>query len=468
MRFPISLKISLAFVALSVVLIGVFAFWSYRKTSAELEDKFGLTLKHIVATAALGIHGGMHDRIVSANDSKSFAFTTIRDYLVPIMKANSLSPDTFYSFHLNSDESVSFAVMLHDQPFVGSPYSIPKENRQYFVKAMHGESVQTPMYHDAHGVWISGLAPIRNLDGKVVGILEADYRVEKFLAALHSELIRILGIGLGILLLGVLITLLFSRTITRPIYLLKGMAIEMASGKYDFDLHISSRDEVEDLYHSFKTMARAVGERLVMLKYIPAHTLEMIGKSIQTGEKNIPENRKVVILFSDIRGFTAFSELRSPEEVIGRLNHLLGIQARIISSHHGEVDKFVGDEVVALFEGQNAIWNAVVTSIEIQNEIKKSDLSVGIGISFGEVVFGNIGSDERKEYSVIGSNVNLAARLCSYAKESEICVSSAVQKELSVNPEWMNRLAIAPRGTVDLKGFSQAIHVFSISDSKKT
>jgi len=153
------------------------------------------------------------------------------------------------------------------------------------------------------------------------------------------------------------------------------------------------------------------------------------------------ERRNITVIFSDVRGFTSFSEARQPEEVVAMLNSLLSEQVKVVFKYSGTLDKFVGDELMAFFgapgiqHADNHAEVAVRTAVEIQSKMKelqqqwsaekKESLNIGIGINSGDMVVGNMGSAERMDYTVIGDNVNLGARLCSVAKGGEIIISEA-------------------------------------------
>jgi adenylate cyclase len=152
------------------------------------------------------------------------------------------------------------------------------------------------------------------------------------------------------------------------------------------------------------------------------------------------------VLFSDIRGFTTFSESHQPEEVVAMLNEILTEQVKVVFKYNGTLDKFVGDELMAFFGAPGDMHLkthasvAVKTAIEIQAKLKalqekwgkekKEPLYIGIGINTGDMVVGNMGSLERMDYTVIGDNVNLAARLCSAAAKDEIIISEAVYEQV--------------------------------------
>ena len=178
--------------------------------------------------------------------------------------------------------------------------------------------------------------------------------------------------------------------------------------------------------------------------------------------------RQVAILFSDIRGFTAFSEHRDPKVVVEVLNRLLSLQSEIIERYQGKIDKYVGDEVVAIFEESTRVSDAIYAGLEIQYAIKianqklEEQLSVGVGISTGNVIMGNIGSDIRKDYTIIGSNVNLAARLCGRAAPGEVLICSNAQASAVKDDRISHVLDFEPHGQIELKGFSKPVPVFGV------
>jgi adenylate cyclase len=146
------------------------------------------------------------------------------------------------------------------------------------------------------------------------------------------------------------------------------------------------------------------------------------------GKGRIASKKVVVTLFySDIRDFTGFSETRPPEEVVDFLNQLMDLQVAAIAAEGGDVDKMIGDAVLARFEGDGAERRAVAASRRILTEIAAGDFprQVGIGIFTGEVISGAVGGEQRMDFTVIGDSVNISARLCSAAAGGELVVDDA-------------------------------------------
>ncbi|MEX0732365.1 MAG: adenylate/guanylate cyclase domain-containing protein [Aquisalimonadaceae bacterium] len=150
-----------------------------------------------------------------------------------------------------------------------------------------------------------------------------------------------------------------------------------------------------------------------------------------------PEEQRACILFSDIRGFTAMAQSIPAETLFATVSRQLGAQVESVYAHGGYVDKFGGDGIMAVFDGENMARNACACALEIMQSSREMSgedgpelIPLGIGIHVGPVMAGNIGTGEHLDYTVIGNTVNLAARLCGYAQPMDIVVSDAVREAL--------------------------------------
>ena len=181
--------------------------------------------------------------------------------------------------------------------------------------------------------------------------------------------------------------------------------------------------------------------------------------------------RRVAVLFSDIRGFTSLSEAMSPDEIATLLTEYFTVMVEIVFEHGGTLDKFIGDALMALWGApishEDDPDRATRAAVAMQRALDRLNhewsrkgrprLSVGIGISQGEVFAGNIGSDRRLEYTVIGDAVNTAARLCSEAGPGEILIAEPLFRELATPP---------PGETLEplpLKGKANAVGVYRVN-----
>jgi class 3 adenylate cyclase len=142
----------------------------------------------------------------------------------------------------------------------------------------------------------------------------------------------------------------------------------------------------------------------------------------QTGG-DVPWRRvEAALLYSDVRQFTDFSETASPDEVVAFLHEIMTLQIECVTNQGGDVDKLIGDALLARFEGDGKERRAVAAALEIQEVVEHSQPSrgLGIGIFTGRAICGPIAPEMRRDYTVIGDSVNIAARLCGEAARGEI------------------------------------------------
>jgi adenylate cyclase len=180
--------------------------------------------------------------------------------------------------------------------------------------------------------------------------------------------------------------------------------------------------------------------------------------------------RPVVVFFSDIRGFTPMSEAMSPDEIASLLTEYFTEMVEIVFEHGGTLDKFMGDAIMALWGApisyEDDADRAMRAAIEQQEVLARLNtkwvaegrqpMSIGIGINFGEVFAGNIGSDRRLEYTVIGDAVNTASRLCSKAGPGEILLSEPFYRALTTPPP------VEALDPLELRGKSRAVPVYRV------
>lgn len=269
-------------------------------------------------------------------------------------------------------------------------------------------------------------------------------------------------LGLAIASLG---AIFLALTITRPILKIGEVVQEVGKGIFSTRVpDIKSKDEVSDLGKRINEMISGLRERFELQKFVSGQTINAIREQTE-GIKLGGERRTATVFFSDIRGFTAFSEKVEPERVIEMLNTYLKAQAEIVKKYNGDIDKYVGDELVAVFQGTHMVENAVLAAVEIHVKIKElneasggAPIAIGIGINTGDMVMGAMGSEERMDYTILGDNVNLGARLCSAAAPFQTILSERSFEYIkSVN--WIHTKRLEP---LKVKGKELAIQIFQV------
>jgi adenylate cyclase len=196
---------------------------------------------------------------------------------------------------------------------------------------------------------------------------------------------------------------------------------------------------------------------------------QVVERLMAAGTSAAGDLRRVAVMFVDFRGFTAGAQSRTPQEVVDRLDGAFAVLVDILDREGGIVNKFLGDGFLALFgaplETSDAAHRAVaagremLTAMERINAQTSWPLRIGIGIHFGEVVAGNIGSPRRKEYTVIGDTVNFASRLEALNKEfgSQLLISASVREALG--EDGSDAVAL---GEVEVRGYEQKVAVFQL------
>lgn len=279
--------------------------------------------------------------------------------------------------------------------------------------------------------------------------------------------------GLLSLALAVAVGAYLARKLTKPVTALVGATKRVGAGDYDVRVAVDREDELGTLSAAFNEMTEGLRqkERMQALLNVTASP-EVAEELLRRGTLELGgENREVTILFSDIRGFTSLTEGMEPQEVIALVNEVMRTGTEAIMAEDGVVDKFVGDNIMALWGAPvsrpDDARRAVRAALRMQAALRDGNarrraaglppVEIGIGINTGIAVAGNMGSLKRFNYTVLGESVNVAARLCSNAGRGEVLVSQATLDRLG--PGW----EAAPKGPLALKGLSQPVPVFSVT-----
>ena len=172
------------------------------------------------------------------------------------------------------------------------------------------------------------------------------------------------------------------------------------------------------------------------------------------------KKRTLTVMMSDLRGFTAMSEKMDPQKLITMLNHYLGEMTEIIEKRKGSIIEFLGDGIFAIFGAplaiENHASNAVAAAVEMQMRMEEINrwneehgfpqLEMGIGINTGEVIVGNIGSERRSKYGVMGSHVNLCGRIESYTVGGQVLVSPVTRSMIKEPLSVLQEMEVMPKG----------------------
>lgn len=264
--------------------------------------------------------------------------------------------------------------------------------------------------------------------------------------------------------------------IGRPIKALIEASQEVAAGNLELHLDHPARDEIGQLTRSFNNMVAQLRQRRYLEDLFGRYVGDNIAQRLLNGEAELGGQRVwATALFADIRDFTAFTQKVDLNALLDELNEYYATMQRVIDAHGGVVNKFGGDSMLALFgvpipspnHAQQAV-DATMAMMEELSELNRQRLArgvapirIGIGVNTGEMIVGNLGSEKRREYTVLGDSVNLAKRFSDLNKETPFETVFMGESTLS-HLETVTALQIDDLGLVRVKGKVEPVRVYSV------
>ena len=261
------------------------------------------------------------------------------------------------------------------------------------------------------------------------------------------------------------LTILFSKSIIRPIYDLQRATVAIGEGRYDARVPVTTGDELGELAASFNQMVEGLAERERLRDAFSTYLDHSVAEYILSEEfAEEGQELEVSVLVCDVRDFTSFAARASAKEVVSRLNELFEIVVPIVGRHRGHVDKFLGDGLLGVFGAPQPYPDhadrAVLAACEMAAKVNSNDrlgLKIGVGVNTGPVVAGSIGGAGRLNFSVIGDAVNVAARVEATTREvgQDVLITERTLERMNAEIE------VEACGERTLKGLDQPITLFS-------
>jgi class 3 adenylate cyclase/CHASE3 domain sensor protein len=378
-------------------------------------------------------------------------------------------------------------------------------DRRYAAKSAQVLALyQAGEFRQAEDLHIEAEHPISHeLEDQLTSLIEASERrieaASSSLSSLHRFLLVAVAIFSGVsLLIALALGAVFSWSLIRPVRKVDRALARIAGGDFDEHVEVPNRDEFgrltvnlnrtrgqlakmyRDLTDLNENLEKQVEEQLGQLRQaeqLRRYLAPQIADAVLSGNATVAlesTRRNLTILFANIRGFTSMSERLEPEELIEGLNEHFTLMTDVVFRHGGTIDKYVGDGILTFFGDpipfEDHAERAVVTALEMRQRLRDlraptsgqadGELNVGIGISTGYVTVGNIGSQTRTEYTVIGNHVNLASHLAQIAGPDQILVS----ERTLVVPAVRERVHATALDEITLEGFVRPVGVFEIAD----
>ncbi len=322
----------------------------------------------------------------------------------------------------------------------------------YYVPLLNGPACQ-----HCHVPALSPNPDVRGVLRVVTSMGDVERQIQR--NTLSASLIWV-GIVAGLTV--ILITNL-ERVVLRPLRLIGSVVDEVSQGNLEVIVTLATQDEIGMLGQQINRMIQGLRERFKLSMFVSRATLEAVSTEDTLalgGEKRVR-----AVLFSDIRGFTAYAEQHDPQVVLEVLNRYLQVQAAQILAYQGDVDQFIGDQVFGVFRGPTMAEDALRAALAIRAAVSTLafqeglPLRVGIGVHIGPLVEGNLGVSgevRRLQRTVIGDTVNVGARLCAVAEADQILISETFYQQVRTLVQ-----VDAPR-IIQVKGKTQPLTVYPV------
>ncbi len=361
---------------------------------------------------------------------------------------------------------------------------LSSENARKYFDHYKTQSATTPIFNKANGTckYICPLT-MTGLSGRerFMGFSVVTYREDVLMRPYFQTKITVYTLIAVFLYMSVVLAILVADYIVMPLLILRmnvrrtsESLAKMLGGKdskirpesLTFEDTIKTKDEIRDLSKEIGNMVSVIRG---IVPYISVSTLRNAEKNASAA---VTTTRELTFLFTDIRGFTTLCEGLNPKEVVSVLNHYLDLETQIILNNNGDVDKFVGDEMMAFFSGPRKEQNACRAAMQIREVMVKERekrqkegktvISIGIGINTGRVVFGSVGAKTRMDFTSIGDTVNLAARLegANKAYGSKSIISEAVYNRLG------DTFVCRELDFITVKGKTEPVRIYEILQEK--
>jgi len=426
-KYTLRLTLTSAFCGLTLFGAMVLSLVTSHEVGAFIREELRLRLSDVVNIMASKIDGDLHSQVQTATDQKSPAFKELQNELME-MRRRGTGIANVYTMRKIDNEQIMFVVDASENNLspTGQIYPDPSNTLKNALNAVAGTKIaysETEPTADNWGVWLSAYAPIFTAAGKLDGIIGIDVSAQNVIEHERHYKISVYVISGVVVLLMLPVGFFIARRIRHP---LAQLTIEMEKVRHfelDSEVNIVSRiREIDSMVQQLENMKRGLRS---FRKYVPA---DLVQELIELGvdAKLGGEKKTLTIFFSDIANFTTMSEKLEPEVLVAFLGEYLNVMNACLLQNQATVDKYIGDGVMAFWGAPRAVEHPAVkacqAALACQQQIQQlnqkwqaAELDLAfhtrIGINTGEVIVGNMGSDARMSYTVIGDNVNLTSRV---------------------------------------------------------
>ena len=328
-----------------------------------------------------------------------------------------------------------------------------------------GPIVEDDVYTDAWGTVLSGYAPIRDATGTAIAIVGIDVRAARLAAIRRDVALLVIGVLAVAIIAMIVLAVLVGRNVRKPLARIVAATNAISRGQLHVRAGMERTDEFGVVGRHFDSMASGLEERdFIKTTFGQYVAPELVQRMIAGRSEALHgQRRHAAVMFVDVRGFTTLSESLAPEEVVSLLNDYLDLMTEVITKHHGRIDKFIGDAIMADWgtlddagepeKASAAAGLAMLRAVAAWSAERVARgaqaIEVGLAIHAGPVVAGSIGSARKLEYTVIGDTVNVASRLeglCKVFGAKFVASGSFVASAgLEGRARWLDRVTLRGR-----------------------
>ncbi len=471
----LGVRLAVLFAAVTLLAIGLVGALIYDRQKREIEDTIGVQLLNIARTGALLIDPTLHAEVQRTLTQDSEAYGRVRAALAAIKTVVVLPTPTYTLTDYDPAKRHARFMVTSDGPGrPGEPYALVPELIEPLGWTFEdGVARHTRIYRNQSGTWITAFAPVVDGTGRTIAVLDVDYPVNVYLERLEDLRIMLVQTSVAGALAALILGFLFARRFTRPISALTTRVGRVAAGDLSQALPVGSSDEVGQLTRAFNAMLEGLRQRdfirATFGRYVSpevAQTLLASPEALRLGGTK----REITILMSDLRGYTRFAEHGDPAQVMAILNACLGRLSEVVIAYGGTINEFIGDAIFAIFgaplDHPDHAERAAAAALAMQQAMAELNeahaarglprFEMGIGVNTGEAVVGNIGSEHRAKYGVVGNAVNTAARIEGATVGGQIFVSAATYERIRDIAE------VAPPIAVMVKGLSEPLSLYEL------
>jgi adenylate cyclase len=279
----------------------------------------------------------------------------------------------------------------------------------------------------------------------------------------HEMAIVMVVIGMAGVIVGLIAEGLAARATADPINSVRHALARVQAGELDVRVPVYDGTQLGQLQAGFNRMVEGLAERERIREAFGTYVdPDVAARILEEGPSLAGEEVDATIVFVDVWDFTAFAEGSPPREVVATINGLFATVVPIIHEHGGRIDKYTGDGVMAVFgtprRQPDHADQALAAALAIAAAVTDGPLRIGVGMNSGRVIVGNVGTDDRLEFSVIGNAVNIAARVEAATRQTgdTILLTAATKTRLT-----HDGVALQQRSGVQLKGSSEDAELFA-------